>query len=308
MRRCGFLAAVLIGLASAAEAELVAPPGSALALDPPDGFTLSAGFSGYEDPARGASIVLAELPADAYATLAAGLSTEALAARAIRLLAQEPFATGLGPGVLLTATQQHLGAEVGKWMLLAPGPGFTALVTVTVLPADGGAALSDGEVRAALATLTAVARGDPAAALPFTFTETARLRLARTLAGSSAMFTEGGSPATPGAAPVLIVAASSGDLPSSTQKQALATSLLHSVTGFGRLEVDSAADVPLGNGIAAELHAHGTDERTGQPVALVQWLIVGGKGYVRVLGIAAPQAMPAILPEFTALAASIAWR
>lgn len=306
MRRLWSLVVVPIALASVAQADVVVPPGSALALDPPDGFTLAAGFTGYEDATRGASIVLAELPAEAYATLEAGLTAEALAARSLRLLAREPFASGLGDGLLLTATQRHLGSEVGKWMLLAPAGGFTALVTVTALP--GGPGLSDAEVRTALATLTALARTDPAAALPFTFTETANLRLARTLAGSSAMFTEGGAPAAPGTTPVLIVAASLGDVPSSTQKQALATSLLHSVRGFGRLEVDAAADVPLGDGIAAELRAHGTDERTGRPVALVQWLIVGGKGYVRVLGIAAPQAMPAILPEFTALAASIAWR
>lgn len=306
MRRLCVLVAILVVPAGGVRAELVAPPGSALALDPPDGFTLAAGFSGYEDAARGASIVVAELPAEAYATLAAGLTAEALAARSLRLLAREPFRSGLGDGLLLTATQQHLGSAVGKWMLLAPADGFTALVTVTALPGDPG--LSDAEVRTALATLTAVPRTDPGAALPFTFTETANLRLARTLAGSSAMFTAGGASAAPGTAPVLIVAASLGDVPSSTQKQALATSLLHSVRGFARLEVDAAADVTLGDGIAVELRAHGTDERTGRPVALVQWLIVGAKGYVRVLGIAAPQAMPAILPEFTALAASIAWR
>ncbi len=307
MRRLCVLLAILVALAGSAHAELVQPPGSALALDPPDGFSLAAGFTGYEDAARGASIVLAELPAAAYATLEAGLTAEALAARSLRLLAREPFASGLGDGLLLTATQRHLGSEVGKWMLLVPAERFTALVTVTAVP-GAGRAVSDAEVRTALATLTAVAPSDPAAALPFTFTETANLRLARTLAGSSAMFTAGGVPAAPGTAPVLIVAASLGDLPSSTQKQALATSLLHSVRGFGKLEIDAAADVPLGDGIAAELRAHGTDERTGRPVALVQWLIVGGKGYVRVLGIAAPQAMPAILPEFAALAASIAWR
>lgn len=302
----------LLVAATAASAETIAPPGSALALDPPDGFMLSTAFAGFEDRSRGASVVLVELPPEAFAAMQAGLSDEALAGKAIHLTGRERFATGLGDGLLLTATQEEMGMQVSKWMLLVPGPGFTGLVTVTAPPheADAGAPapLADAEVRAALASVTAVTRSDPAAALPFTFEETQNLRLARTLAGSSAMFTGDGRPAAPGNAPILIVAASVGDVPVPAQRHALATSLLHSVSGFGDLVVDEAQDVPLGEGVAVALQAHGTDQRSGQPMALAQWLIVGTGGYVRVLGIASPQQMTTVLPEFTQLAGSIRLR
>src|SRR5437763_17062151 len=76
-------AALGLGAAiSARAADVIFPPASRIGLAPPAGFTISREFSGFEDRARKAAILFAELPPEAYAQVEKNAATEILKAGA----------------------------------------------------------------------------------------------------------------------------------------------------------------------------------------------------------------------------------
>ena len=69
IRRCLLIGALTLAATAAYAADVVYPPGSRIGLVPPSGMVTSKNFFGYEDPAKNVGIILATLPADAYAEL-----------------------------------------------------------------------------------------------------------------------------------------------------------------------------------------------------------------------------------------------
>ena len=70
--KLGLFAAILTITAALAQPSY--PPGSRVGLTPPDGMVVSKRFSGFENPAKASSITVVEMPAEAYAELAAGFT------------------------------------------------------------------------------------------------------------------------------------------------------------------------------------------------------------------------------------------
>ncbi|MFO1069540.1 MAG: hypothetical protein U1E14_13560 [Geminicoccaceae bacterium] len=266
-------------------AETVTPKGSAFGLVPPAGFSPAERFTGFQDPARGASMLFVELPAAAWDQLVPGLSDEELAGKGITVTGREPFEVAGAEGQLMVGTQREGAAVVDKWMLVFRNPAFTGMVSVSV-PQGAEPPLSGEEIRTALASIVVggASAADRIAGLPFTVTETPDFRLAGVLGGSAAMFTPDGT-MTPGVRPFVIVAASLGTAPVHTEHEAMAMTAVRTIVGFGTLSVDQPEKVLLSGAPAVRVRAHGTDPRSGTPVDIVQWLVVGEKGYIRIVGI-----------------------
>ena len=68
-------AAVLAAWLQAAAAEPVVVPGTTVALEPPPGFVSATSFAGFEHAASGSSIMVTELPREAYDRIAAAFAT-----------------------------------------------------------------------------------------------------------------------------------------------------------------------------------------------------------------------------------------
>ena len=69
---------ILVSVQSSFAQDAVFPGGSSVGLVPPAGLVASSNFSGFEDPAKGTSIVVTEMPVEAYATIAAKFNPEGL--------------------------------------------------------------------------------------------------------------------------------------------------------------------------------------------------------------------------------------
>src|SRR6185437_6083976 len=146
--------AALAGCGSAMAADPVFPPGLRVGLEPPDGFTPSKRFPGFEDADHHAGIAILELPAAAYANL------EHQSAARIQLslteVKRENFAFHGGIGKLITTAGQGSDFKLHRWVFLASGaPAQDLAVAISVeVPNAAFNIYSYEVVRKALATVT----------------------------------------------------------------------------------------------------------------------------------------------------------
>ena len=117
----------LLFLSAALAAEPVYPPGSRVGLIPPKDMVVSKRFTGFENPAKLASITIAEMPPEAYPQLAASLSREALKRQGVTVTSHETLKIGGHPAVLIAGDQEG-PAKLRKWVLALGDPATTTLL------------------------------------------------------------------------------------------------------------------------------------------------------------------------------------
>lgn len=309
------LAVAALAAPPAARAEPVFPPGGAIGLSAvPPGLALARTYTGFEDPARGTSILFVEMPAAAYPEVTGRLTREALAAQGIVEKARRAFPVGGREGLLVEGWQRAPGgggggggALVSKWLVFVRGEGFTGLVNASVAghppPEEARRA-----VEAALAALALRApdRAARRAALPFAFEETPRLRFWESLAGSTAVLAPEGAAPGDDRAPRVVIALSLGTPPiPEVRRVEVAERVLRGTRGMAGLTLDPPRRAALAGLPAVETRAAGPGE-DGVAVRVVQWIAFPPEGgTLRVVAQSLAEEYDALAPEFRAVAASL---
>lgn len=305
----GLLLAQPTGPAAAADA--VFPRTSRVGLVPPSGFKPSATFTGFEAPESKATIMLAEMPADAFATIEKGFTAETLKAQGVTEESREPFTAGEAKGVLVTGSQQIGEIKLRKWMLLASTPTATALVTAQV-PESTRAQLPDETMRAALATLTVRAKvpeDELKAALPFALEEMSGFRIVRVLAGNAALMTAGPSDTVDAyEQPMFVVVMSAGKVPDAGDRDNFARQAVARTPGVKDMKVVRSEPLRIGGQQGHEIIVDGKDAKSNTPVKVVQWLRFASGGYVRMVGVTQSAAWDKTFPRFRAIRDGVALR
>ena len=296
------LALLVVGLvltASAAAAEPVFPPGSRIGLTPPKGMVVSKRFSGFENPAKFASITFTEMPAEAYAQVAKGMTDEALKRQGITVSARETLNVAGKPAFLIAGEQVSGQGKLRKWLLAVGDPSMTALVTAQSSP-DG---YSDGEIKQAL---TAVALRAPLPldeqiqALPFRVPERDGFRPVRVLNGSAVMLTDGPLDVVQKVEqPVVIIASSFAAPPVAPEaREQLARAALASAPSIKDWAIERSESFRQGGQDWHEIVARATDTASGKPIVVIQTIRFAPTRYVRMVGITTADQRDANLPRF----------
>lgn len=289
------------GLTSHAVAgEVVFPRGAAVGLEPPAGMVPSSMFAGFEDRTHNASILLVDMPPEAYAQLAAGFTDAALASKGVTVETREDFPLKTAKGILVTGTQNAGAFRVRKWILLAGNDQATALVTAQVMEANA-ADLPDAAVRAALATLAFRSPQEQASSLPFTLSELAGFRIVRALGGSTVLLTDGPKDTLEGPdQPYFAVSVGNG-APREDERRQFALRALSTLTGLRDIRLERAEPLRIDQSPGFEIMANAVDAQTGTPVKVVQWLRFGTTGHLRMVGISKLDAFTEVYPRFRAI-------
>jgi hypothetical protein len=313
--RAAFRCLSAIGLISAASlafaAEAVFPPAGSVGLVPPPGMTQAKAFSGFEHRS-GASILITEMPAEAYGQLVEKFTPAALRASGFEARdAGASLSVSGGEGRVLRGRQAANGQSYAKWVAVVRGGAGTGLVTVQVPEAARGQ-VSDEAVEAALATIAFRAPGslaDQMAALPYRVGDLAGFRPVRTLMGNALMLTDGPKDIDPdGAQPLVVVAPSMGRaaVPEG-QEGAFARKALATFRDIRDVTITDEERTAREGAVVHRLRATGTDAKSGRPVAVTQTIRFDGPGYLRVLGLA-PADRAEALARAERVAASVATR
>lgn len=297
----------LMGLPAASQ-ERLAIPGTTVALVPMKGFTLATGFAGLQNPQTKASVLVAELPAEAHPALS-GLFGSLDTAKAnfakqnVVVEEREEIDTPAGKVPLLSGTQAFGGVTFDKWMALYKG---AKTVMITVQSPDD-ADLDEADVEAMLKSVTLGAEpstADKLGSLPFRIAPTEPFRVVDTFGGSSVLLTSGPLDTDPsGKQPMIIVAAQLSG-PQGAKAEQVSEAMLKQTRGFADATVTTREARPFA-GADGYLLA-GTDAG-GKRFA--HYLSIGPDGrFVRLIATADAGQYDGLEPAIDKIASSIAFK
>jgi hypothetical protein len=307
----GLLAGLMVSTAPVFAAEPVFPPAGSLGLAPPPGMKPAASFAGFEHRS-GASIVLVEMPPEAWDQINGKFTPEALAPSGFRVKGgPEPLSTAGGEGFVLRGTQGANGLAYTKWVAVVRGASGTGLVTVQV-PEAAAKQVPAPTVEAALRTIAfrpKASLADQVAALPFTVGDTAGFRPMVVFAGNGLLLTEGPKDVDPGREqPVVVVTPSLGQAPvPAGAEAAYARRLFTAQKDLTNVAVTDEERSTRGDAVVVRLRGTGTDTRTGRTLGLTQTTVFEDGRYLRVIGVADAGRADA-LARAERVAASVAMR
>ncbi|MBB2963108.1 hypothetical protein [Methylobacterium sp. R2-1] len=291
---CGLLAGLIAALTASSApvfaAEPVFPPAGSLGLAPPPGMKPAASFAGFEHRS-GASIVLVEMPPEAWDQINGKFTPEALAPTGFRVKGGvEPLSTAGGEGFVLRGTQGANGLTYTKWVAVVRGASGTGLVTVQV-PETAAKQVPAPTVEAALRTIAfrpKASLADQVAALPYTVGDSAGFRPMGVFAGNGLLLTEGPKDVDPEREqPVVIVTPSLGQSPvPSGAEIAFARRIFTAQKDLKDVAVTDEERSTRGDAVVVRLRGTGIDTKTGRTLGLTQTMVFDGGRYVRVIGFA----------------------
>jgi len=299
--------ALLLAAPAAQAAEPVFPPGSRIGLAPPEEMQPSRRFIGFENTAKAATITLIEMPAEAYGTVTADLTKEALKAQGMTVTTRETFKLGDREALLVGGEQAAGATKIRKWLLVTSDPTLTALVVADAGTRQG---YSDEAMRRALTSVALRAPlpvEDQMKALPFRLGERSGFRPVRVAGGNMLTLTEGPQDSWKDVSqPIVMVGASAGPTPAAGEpRERFARAALALNQNLRELAFERSQSFRLKGVEWHELVARAVHGPTGEPVVVMQTLRFDGGRTIRMVGMAPAKARDDLLPRFRALIDSV---
>ncbi len=241
---------------------------------PPAGFVLSPDFAGFMDQEAGASIVLTEMPGDAFGEISSGFRKEQLAAQGMTLLGACTEANPPVEHVCLRLSQEAHGMRFLKWTLIANLGDVTGLIAVNI-PEQvvAGGQHSAVAIEAALSTVTYTARvaTKPVDTLPFIIEEGELLPFHSTFQGRAAAFGHPVDAGGPRASLVVAAAFNASPVARSIDHHRAAFKQIAAVANAQITDEGTASVGPLSGHL---LEGTGQDEDNGAELYLFQAILV----------------------------------
>ena len=208
----------------------------------------------------------------------------------MELIARETIETAGGPAQLIGARAAENGVAMRKWALLTRTDDMTAIV-VAALPETAKDAYPDAVLRAALGSTfirTKLSPDDMIAVLPYRLGDLGGFRLLRASPDGTAVFTlrperhdaARSSSLTSSIAPRAV------EPPQPSERDNFARRALATFINRPDLRIVASEQIRIGGQQGHEIVAESEDDRTKDPLMMVQWLRFGSGGLVQMFGIA----------------------
>jgi hypothetical protein len=293
------LAFVLFAV-SAHAADPVFPTGSRLGLVPPAGMVPSKTFEGFEDPDKSAAILLAALPAQAYAQLEKSMVPEAMQKQGIDVDRREAITLGANQGFILTGKQATPQGRYRKWLLVAAAGDVTALVTVQVQ--EQNQTYTDQAIHDAMATLIVrpiVPDAEQLSLLPFNVADLAGFRIDDVVPGSALMLADapaaqGNDAPEPARNTHFLIAAMPGGPDEAADRDTFARVTFEKIGGIRDVRIQDAGPLRIGGQPGYQTLATAKEGQSDADVKVVQWLRFGTGGFMQMIGIARADVWPSV--------------
>ena len=297
--------------------EVIFPVGSRVGLVPPPGMVASKTFDGFADPAKDAAILIAVLPAEAYAQIEKVIESDALKKQGVTVDKREPMQLSFGKGILLVGRQVSEKAHFKKWLLVASASDLTAMVTIQV--PDPDSAYSDRALRAALATLAVRAKvpeEEELSLLPFSVGDLAGFHVDDVLRGRAVMLRDAPAAADAGKETGketnprgfdarMLIAAVPGGPSEADQRADFARLMFNEIGGIRQVRITMSESLRIGGQAGFQTMAEAQDVRSGADVRVIQWLRFGGGGYLQMVGVGGADSWTTVLARLRTVRDSV---
>lgn len=292
----------VVGSAAGQTKDHVAIPGTKTTMIPPPGFVAATTFAGFQQPEKGASILIAEIEVGAE-NMANSLTESALASRGMKLLQKQRIDLHGTKATMLKVQQEANGVTYLKQMLVF-GDEATAVLATGTYPASN----SDSEAAINKALLSAYYNkqkkisAEPAVGFTVDGAGTA-FKFAKSLAGSVVYTTDGKAPSEAADKAMIIIAASLGNTASGDQKQFSIASLQKLPEGQTN-KIQSITSVTI-NGLSGyEIVATGKGPNAESQLVYQVLLFKSNGEYFRLVGLT-DNKFEAHLADFKAVAQTL---
>ncbi len=283
-------------------------PNSRIALQLPKTFKPSDRFSGFIDDNSSASVVIIELPSEAYEQVKRlGDNPDALASQGVTDIHQESLSNRKGEHVYLRGLQRTPLVDYAKFILIFRENGTVAMITANVPEAAlKSRAITEQQIEAVLASAR-VREKAKAGPVLFELGYLGDFEEDVALLGSTKGYRlkgEGAGEESERLRPFFLVAPSLHKLPVDAVEDT-ARKAFGSIEQFRGVEIGDLRKVQVAGMEAVEITGEAEDAQTGEAAGLYQLLIPAkGGGYFRLVGISPKGDMERYLPEFRKMAES----
>lgn len=285
-------------------------PGTAVSLTPPEGFKASQLFTGFEQQASGASIMVTEMPipkAQQKEVIEKLNSADALNVRGIRLLDRQDTIINGQQGKLLLVSQEVQGTAFLQWIAILT-QGDRAVMIVTPFPKAQAKTLQEPLRQAILSLKWApTIQTDPLAGLPFRFTPAGDLKIWQRMSSMVALTQNGVHSPSPRAAakPLLLVGSAYQEIQIIDIAQFSRKHLQQLSTQIQNLAEVSGDRKTIAGQKAFEIVAQGVDSSTKIPLTVYLTIITTERTYYIVQGFVPKADSKKYLPIFRTIAESV---
>lgn len=292
-----------------AQATLRQPVGSRVAMAISENFAPSDRFAGFVDENSGASVVVVELPGEAYEQFKRlGDTTQAFEAQGLAEVERVDLPGREGDYICLRGRQKTALVDYAKYVLIFPENGVTVMVTANIPEAAlASGALAGAEIGRIFRSATVKAHIQETAAL-FKLGYLGPFEEDFSLLGTTKGYRLRGAPApNPDDTqlhPIFLVA------PSLTQAPIpnlafFAERSFHGIAQMRDKVVSSTNEVTIAGRDGVEVVGTGIDQKSGERCLVFQLVIEAPRGgYFRLVGLAPESEQAAYLAEFRKMAES----
>jgi hypothetical protein len=288
-------AVILLPCTLFAEEQYARFPSIGVELLQPEGFAVSKRWQGLEGEATGSGVVLSTLPVPS-SEVTVGFTPDRLKAKGMTLGEKSDVTIAGKPAVLLSLNQTMEGVEVGKWLAVF-GEKSTTMIVASYpkqLEAEMGPLLKSVVTGARpIEARRAPVGGD----VDFELGRGEWLRLASAQNGTLIYTADGTVPQKSPKDPLLVVAKSLGAPPIANLEQ-FAIQRLHQTAETKITRVESNRPSKYGRYQVCDTVAMGEDNSSGEPLVVLQKIIVDHDCYFIFQGLAGAQHRPRFQTEF----------
>jgi hypothetical protein len=263
-------------LSPAFAADPVYPPGLRIGIVPMQGLVVAKTFQGFEAEGQGVKVLIAELPAAAYAEVANTFKTNSFPSGAIK---PERLQTGAGEGFYMVESAKDGADTVRRFSMIVSGGTFSGYVAAQV-PESASKTYSDDAVRQMFAS--AVVRNaapveEQLAVLPFKITELSAFKNIRTLPpGGAVLLADGDEETGIEALPYMLIGTIASAPSQPEDRGRFAQQAVGQIPGLRDGRITMSEPVRIDGSPGYETRVEATSGTANTPVAVVQWLRFGG--------------------------------
>ena len=298
------IAAALLTIAAtnpASAADPVFAPGARVGMVPLVGLSRAKSFIGFETEDQGVKVVIADLPAEAYAEVANAFKGNPSGVSGVK---PESIETGAGLGYYTVETARDGATNVRRYSMILPGIAFSGYVAVQV-PENAWKIYSDDAVRQMFASAIVrkeVPNEEQLGLLPFKVGALGEFKNVRTLApGAAVILADGDETAGFEAAPFMIIGIIGQTAATPDDRGRLAQQIARTIPGVRDGRITMSEPVRIDGQPGYETRIEATSGKDNTPVTIVQWLRFGSQSAMRIIGSSPRDDWAKAFPRFRAV-------
>jgi hypothetical protein len=282
-------------------ADTVFPPGVRVGMTPLVGLSPARTFTGFETADAGVKVLVAELPAEAYAEVMNAFKASPPGANHAKA---ETVETAAGLAYFTAESAKDGSGNLRRYSMILSGGTFSGYVAVQI-PENASKIYTDEAVRRMLASAVIrkeVPLEEQLELMPFKIGEFSDFKNIRTLAPGSAILLTDGNETSGFAATPFVVIGLIGSAPTQQDDRGrFAQQAATTIPGVRDARITMSEPIRIDGMPGYETRIDAVSGKDNTAVTVVQWLRFGGATALRIIGSAPRDQWTAAFPRFRAV-------